>query len=102
MGRIALGVILLAGSAAADPIFQRPPAAKGYSYPECYCTNRGERVEMGELACIRIGSNAFTARCGMSQNSPTWRKVEDGCPPAGDISLAPPGLLEGSEARQPG
>ena len=59
----------------------RPPAAPGFSYPDCYCTNRGERVEMGELACIRIGATAYTARCAMSLNNPTWRKVEDGCAP---------------------
>ena len=102
MARIALALILFAGAAAADPTFNRPPAAKGYAYPECYCTNRGERVEMGQTACIRIGSTAFTARCGMSQNSPTWRKLEDGCPPPDGLSLAPAGFLEASETRKPG
>ena len=68
-----------ATTAAADPTFQRPPPAKGFSYPECYCTNRGVKVEMGRLTCIRVGGSEFTARCGMSLNNPTWRKVRDGC-----------------------
>lgn len=76
-----------ASSAAADALWVRPKAKEGYSYPECYCTNRGERIEMGGMTCIRIGSTEYLARCGMSLNNPAWRKVEDGCPPAAGASL---------------
>ena len=64
-----------------------PPAKDGLAYPECYCTNRGERVEMGGRTCIRIGSVEYTAVCGMSLNNPAWRKVEDGCAPQPAASL---------------
>lgn len=98
---VALALAASAASAAAEP-FKRPPAAKGYSYPECYCTNRGERVELGRLSCIRIGSSAYTARCDMSQNNPTWRRVEDGCDAEGGLSLAPPAPPGLSEPVEPG
>ncbi len=99
MRSLALVMIALPALAAADgPVFHPPPPAKGYSYPECYCTNRGERVEMGETSCIRIGSQSYTAMCGMSLNNPTWRKVKDGCDPVPGLSLAPLGF----EATEPG
>lgn len=87
---------LAATAAAADPTFKPPPPAKGFSYPECYCTNRGVRVQMGGLTCIRVGEGEFTARCGMSLNNPTWRKVKEGCEDG--LSQAAPG----SEFLQPG
>ncbi len=66
---------------AGRPLAFEPPAAKeGFSYPVSYCTNRGTRIELGELACLRVNGKAFVARCGMHQNNPMWRKVEDGCP----------------------
>ena len=44
----------IAGPAAADSIFFPPKAKEGHSYPDCYCTNRGQRVEMGKMSCLRI------------------------------------------------
>lgn len=85
----ALAMALSAGVAAAGERrdnadagrFVPPPAKEGYSYPDCYCTDSdGRRVEMGERACLRIGSRRVTARCGMSQNSPAWRTEAEGCP----------------------
>lgn len=72
---------LAAGAAAADPVFERPAPKEGFSYPECYCTNNGVRVEMGEMSCLKIGGREFTARCGMSLNSPAWRDMKAGCEP---------------------
>ncbi len=57
-----------------------PPAKDGYSYPECYCTNRGLKVPMGALTCLTVGRRMFLARCAMSLNNPIWREVQDGCP----------------------
>lgn len=70
---------LTATGALADPIFKAPPPAKGFSYPDCFCTNRGEKVPIGKMSCLRIGSQTFTARCGMSLNNPAWRDMKPGC-----------------------
>lgn len=70
---------LAAAPAAADQIFKGPKAKDGHSYPDCYCTNRGQRVELGQKSCLRIGSQEFTARCGMSLNNPAWRDMTPGC-----------------------
>lgn len=88
---------LAAGAAGADPLFQRPEPKDGYAYPECYCTNRGERVEIGETSCLRIGGREFTARCGMSLNNPAWRDRTEGCAPT-PLSRARPQ----SELSEPG
>lgn len=82
---IAAGMTLGAGPASADRIqnknFTQPPAKQGYSYPDCYCTDsNGQRVEMGQLACLVIGSKRVLARCDMSVNNPTWREESEGCP----------------------
>lgn len=96
---------LLAGAAAGqtyDYHRDRPAPREGFSYPECYCTNRGERVELGETACLRVGGRSFTARCDMSLNNPTWRRVEDGCPPDGLSGLPAPTDAPASARRAPG
>ena len=57
------------------------PPAKGYRYPDCYCTDsQGGRVEIGRTACLRIGSQDVLAQCDMSLNNPIWRRVQEGCP----------------------
>lgn len=67
--------------AATAQVFRPPPAKDGHSYPDCYCTDsKGRRVEMGEVACLTIGSRQFTARCEMSLNNPMWRHEAEGCP----------------------
>jgi hypothetical protein len=66
---------------AGRPLAFEPPVAKeGFSYPESYCTNRGSRIELGQISCLHVNGKAFVARCGMSLNNPMWRKVQDGCP----------------------
>ena len=61
--------------------FTPPKPKKGYRYPDCFCTDsEGKRVEMGMTSCLKIGSQSFLARCGMSLNNPTWRRVDDTCP----------------------
>ncbi|WP_339949020.1 hypothetical protein [uncultured Albimonas sp.] len=93
----ALAAFLLPSLAVAGPAWTRPPAKDGFAYPDCYCTNRGERVELGATTCIRIGSVEYTAVCGMSLNNPAWRKLEDGCAPQPGASL-----LQRLEQLQPG
>lgn len=93
---------LLTAAAAADPLYDRPPAADGFSYPECYCTNRGERVAIGEYSCLRIGSREYTARCGMSLNNPAWRDRTEGCDPSSPVSEAPPSSKPASQLVQQG
>lgn len=65
-----------------QPVQYNPPAAKeGYSYPDCFCTDsQGSRVEMGQNACLQIGSRQVWARCEMSLNTPAWRHDGEGCP----------------------
>jgi hypothetical protein len=58
-----------------------PPAKPGYSYPECYCTDSvGERVEVGQTACLKIGSREITSRCERARNLVIWRHQSEGCP----------------------
>jgi hypothetical protein len=65
----------------ANPNYTPTPPKDGYSYPDCYCTDSaGKRVELGETACLTIGSRHVLARCDMSVNNPTWRTESDGCP----------------------
>ena len=78
-------ISLGSGEASAERIknhnFTQPPAKDGYSYPDCYCTDsKGQRVEMGQKACLIIGSRRVLARCDMSVNNPTWRHESEGCP----------------------
>jgi hypothetical protein len=77
----ALAILSALPAAADDWRAVRPPPKDGQRYPECYCTNRGQRVEIGQRACLRVDGRAFTALCFMSQNSPGWRREHEGCPP---------------------
>ncbi|MHA1527993.1 MAG: hypothetical protein ACTSVG_03160 [Alphaproteobacteria bacterium] len=64
-----------------NPNFTQPPPKEGHSYPEYYCTNsKGQRIEIGETACLAIGSRRVPARCGISVNSPAWREESGDCP----------------------
>ncbi|MEM6371976.1 MAG: hypothetical protein AAF727_04260 [Pseudomonadota bacterium] len=47
---------------------------------ECYCTDKQRnRVELGETICLQVDGRMFMAQCQMSQNSPMWREVQEGC-----------------------
>ncbi|MEM8979363.1 MAG: hypothetical protein AAGD04_07755 [Pseudomonadota bacterium] len=55
--------------------------AQTATYPDCYCTDsKGNRVEIGDAACLVIGTRAVLALCDMSLNNPIWRYQEDPCP----------------------
>lgn len=65
----------------ANPNYNPAPPKEGFSYPDCYCTDSdGQRVEMGETACLRIGSRRVLARCAWSVNNPAWRPEGESCP----------------------
>lgn len=66
----------------ANPNYTPAPPKEGYSYPDCYCTDStGQRVEVGQLACLRIGGREVLALCDWSVNVTTWRHREgEGCP----------------------
>ena len=70
------------------PGWVRPPPAEGHSYPDCFCVNRGLRVELGRTSCLRVGGEEFTARCGMSLNNPAWRRVKKGCDPSPSAGIS--------------
>lgn len=68
--------ICLAGSLTAPALAQN----SNVQWPDCYCTDReGQRVELGELRCMRVDGRNFTAQCQMSLNNPMWREVDEGC-----------------------
>ncbi len=78
---IAFGPSHAAAQLISNPNFTQPPAKEGYSYPDYYCTDtKGQRVEMGETACLIIGLRRVLARCDISVNSPAWREESEGCP----------------------
>ena len=84
-GLVFLGIAIGPGHAgagpSANPNYNPPPAKKGFSYPDCYCTDsNGQRVDMGKTACLVIGSRRVLARCDMSVNNPAWREESEGCP----------------------
>ena len=86
MQRTVLIALMLAGLSPAAglgaEVFHPPPPKEGYKYPECKCSNRGEMLPMGALVCLTVDGKTFLARCEMSLNNPTWRRVQDGCPSA--------------------
>lgn len=74
-------LILLAALSA--PAAAQTPAP-GVEWPECYCTDsRGERVEVGQRACLIVNGNAFLATCEKALNVTTWRDTGEGCVSAG-------------------
>jgi hypothetical protein len=98
-----LALALIAGAAAASEYRRTRPAPKeGFSYPECYRANRGERAELGGTACLRTGGRSFTALCDMSLNNPTWRRVREGCAQDGLSRRSPLPDGPSSAARAPG
>lgn len=59
------------------------PASAFAQTSDCACINRnGVEVPLGQVACLTVGGQSFLARCAMSQNVLTWRKLQDGCPAA--------------------
>lgn len=61
--------------------YNPPKPKEGFRYPECFCTDSaGKRIEMGQTTCLQIGSQQVLARCSMSLNNPTWRRLQEGCP----------------------
>ena len=58
------------------------PVSAEEAKPDCACINRnGQEVPLGEIACLTVGGKSFMARCSMSLNVLTWRRVQDadGC-----------------------
>lgn len=56
------------------------PALADPGTPDCACINRdGSETPLGQIACLTVGGESFLARCAMSQNVLTWRRVQDGC-----------------------
>lgn len=49
------------------------------NYPTPFCTNRGQRVELGQTSCLKGYSVDFLARCIVVLNNPSWAKVHAGC-----------------------
>lgn len=78
-------LILLCGAAAAEntpeySVRLTAGAEKTVRWPDCYCLNRGTRVEIGDLSCLTVGGRSFLALCDMSLNNPAWRDTGEGCP----------------------
>jgi len=64
---------------------------------EYYCTDAsGARREIGDVICISASCTTWVARCEVSLNNPTWRKLSDGCP---GVALEPADNTLGPKAR---
>ncbi len=85
MRRMATILVMIAGPALAQdrPATQRSAEFEPMPGVDYYCTDAsGERREMGDVICVVAGCQTWLAKCGMSTNTPVWRKVQDGCPGA--------------------
>lgn len=51
-----------------------------FKQPDCYCTNRGIRIELGDFSCLYVDGTTYLAQCQMALNNPMWRKIQNGCP----------------------
>lgn len=69
------------------------PATADTATAPCNCiASGGEKVPLGQVACLTVGGRSFLARCAMSLNLLTWRKITDGCPVSAlPMSVAPQG-----------
>ncbi len=72
-----IALLLVAPALAGEPAVGGGVKKKG---PDCYCTNRGVRYELGQFACLRVDGRKYLARCEMSLNNPMWREKEPSCP----------------------
>ena len=84
-GLLLLGLTVGPGPAAAqsipNPNYSPLPPKEAFRYPGCYCPDDlGQRVELGRMARLIVGTRRVLARCGMSVNNPTWREQSEGCP----------------------
>jgi hypothetical protein len=81
------------------PAFATPLLADTASIP-CACINRdGIEVPLGQVACLTVGGESFLARCDMSLNLLTWRRIQDGCPSSAlDRTMSLPGVYPASTA----
>lgn len=53
---------------------------------DLFCSGpKGERHEIGTVICITASCQTWMARCELSQNNVTWRRIQEGCP---GVSLA--------------
>jgi hypothetical protein len=83
---VAAAALALSGAAAAQEAatgggYVPPKPKQGYSYPECYCTgSNGERVEVGELACLSVGGRQVLSRCEKRRNLVIWNHQAEECP----------------------
>ncbi len=67
------------GAQAQESKFKKRPRHL-FKQPDCYCTNRGIRIELGDFSCLYVDGTAYLAQCQMALNNPIWRKIQDGCP----------------------
>ncbi len=80
MRTLVLGMLLLAAESPA------------HGAARCACIANGQRVEEGQVACIRPQSGgSFLAKCEIVLNNTSWTKLQDGCPTASiDAKLSRP------------
>jgi len=66
---LAIKAMLLAGTGTA------------FADDTCYCrTSTGERVAIGEVACLKTNSGLQEARCGFVLNNTAWKFTGNPCP----------------------
>ncbi|GKX34011.1 MAG: hypothetical protein MnENMB40S_16290 [Rhizobiaceae bacterium MnEN-MB40S] len=83
-----MGKTLVFGAVFATLSILPPAALADENGIECTCVANGERIEIGQVVCLRPGSGKpFMARCERVLNNTSWKRLQDGCPTANlDIS----------------
>lgn len=71
--------VVLTTAPASGQITTTPPEQSDGARRMPYCTNRGARVEQGQLACLNVNGAALLARCGMVLNNPSWEWSQTSC-----------------------
>lgn len=72
-------VAALATSPAQSQDVDIPAFMLAKNYPTPFCTNRGQRVKLGQTSCLKGNGVDFLARCVVVLNNPSWARVHEGC-----------------------
>lgn len=47
---------------------------------ECTCRANGQNYQEGQVACLRLPTGSFAARCAKVLNNTSWEKTGEACP----------------------
>ena len=79
--------IVLATAATATLVSGLMLAVPANAGESCNCVANGQRIQLGQLFCIRTASGKqFLARCERVLNNTSWKRVQDSCPSASNMT----------------